>query len=60
MNVVKLATGSQSGVLRIYQPCTVAEAERKHSGNDDLLIEEDTGAPIVQLALGRFSRFLLF
>jgi hypothetical protein len=45
----KLATGSLSGVLRVLRPG--GQRERRV---DDLLLEERLGAPILQLAAGRF------
>lgn len=44
----KIVTGSLQGKLRVFYP---KEAEYSP---DDLLLEEQLGAPILQVAIGRF------
>ena len=44
----KILVGSQSGVLRMYHPT------KPNFRIEDLVLEEMLGAPILQVALGRF------
>lgn len=45
---VKVVTGSLQGVLRVHHP---AKADFRI---EDLLLEQDLGAPILQVSVGRF------
>jgi hypothetical protein len=44
----KIVTGSLSGLLRIFMP------RQQDYQVEDLKLEEDLGAPILQLTIGRF------
>ncbi|KAL0219193.1 hypothetical protein P9112_004846 [Eukaryota sp. TZLM1-RC] len=45
----KIASGTLSGIIRIYQP-----QESQESSAEDLLLEQDLTEPILQLSCGRF------
>jgi hypothetical protein len=49
MAAVKIAVGSLSGHLRIYQP------RHRDYRPEDLLLEQELEQAILQLGLGRFS-----
>ena len=45
-----VVVGSLQGILRIWRP------EKRDFSPSDLLLEQDLGAPILQVSLGNFSR----
>lgn len=52
----KIVAGSLSGLLRVWQPsCQLAHGAASTLSVHDLLLEKRMGAPILQLAAGRFS-----
>lgn len=51
----KIITGSMNGILRIWSPSGPVGAGGSSATAQDLLLEERFAAPILQLAVGRFS-----
>ena len=46
--LAKIITGSFQGFLRIFQP------HKRDFSPEDLLLEQQLGAPVLQVAVGRF------
>lgn len=51
----KIITGSLNGIIRIWAPSSPVGAAGSSATAQDLLLEERLSAPILQLAVGRFS-----
>lgn len=47
-NQMKVVTGSLQGMLRVHHP------RQPYFGIEDLLLEQDLGSPILQVAVGSF------
>ena len=52
----KIIVGSQSGILRIYNPSGSEGDSLTHNHANDLLLEKNLGMPIVQVEIGKFIR----
>ncbi|CAF0802521.1 unnamed protein product [Adineta ricciae] len=50
----KIIVGSQSGILRIYNPSGSEGDSLTHNHATDLLLEKNLGMPIVQVEIGKF------
>lgn len=52
----KIVVGSQSGILRIYNPSSSDPDSIAGHHATDLLLEKNLGMPIVQVEIGKFVR----
>lgn len=61
MIIDKIIIASLNGILRVFNPTLQLRSNASTSDiGTDLLIEEDTKSPILQIALGQFIRLFLF